>query len=57
MLQKNRGIDIIVEIGGLKEYQAAAKYLESVMSTELLTRINQIQNTEKNLNTLCHATN
>jgi len=46
MLQKNEGIDIIVEIGGIKKYQAAAKYLESVMSTDHLTRINQIHNTE-----------
>jgi phosphoenolpyruvate carboxykinase (GTP) len=46
MLQKNKGIDIVIEIGGLKEYQVAAKYLESVMNTEHLSRINQIQNTE-----------
>jgi len=46
MLQKNKGVDIIVEIGGIKDYQAATRYLESVMSTEQLTRINQIHNTE-----------
>jgi phosphoenolpyruvate carboxykinase (GTP) len=46
MLQKNKGIDIVIEIGGLKEYQVAAKYLESIMNTEHLARINQIQNTE-----------
>ena len=46
MLQKNKGIDIIVEIGGLKEYQAADKYLESVLTAEHLTRIQKIKNTE-----------
>ena len=46
MLQKNKGVDIIVEIGGLKEYQAAAKYLASVLDTEHLARIKKIKNTE-----------
>ncbi len=46
MLQKNKGIDIIVEIGGLKEYQEAAKYLESVLNAEHLARIQKIKNTE-----------
>jgi phosphoenolpyruvate carboxykinase (GTP) len=46
MLQKNKGIDIIVEIGGLKEYQAAARYLESVLTAEHLSRIQKIKNTE-----------
>ena len=46
MLQKNKGIDIIVEIGGLKEYQTAAKYLESVLTDEHLARIQKIKNTE-----------
>ena len=46
MLQKNKGIDIIVEIGGFKEYQAAEKYLESVLTAEHLTRIQKIKNTE-----------
>jgi phosphoenolpyruvate carboxykinase (GTP) len=46
MLQKNRGVDIIVEIGGFNEYQAAAKYLESTMTAEHLARIQQIHNTE-----------
>jgi phosphoenolpyruvate carboxykinase (GTP) len=46
MLQKNKGIDIIVEIGGLKEYRAAEKYLESVLTAEHLTRIQKIKNTE-----------
>ena len=44
MLQKNKGIDIIVEIGGLKEYQAAAEYLESVLTAEHLARIQKIKN-------------
>jgi len=46
MLQKNEGIDIIVEIGGFKEYPAAVKYLESALSAEHLARIQKIQNTE-----------
>lgn len=46
MLQKDKGIDIIVEIGGFKEYQAADKYLESVLTAEHLTRIQKIKNTE-----------
>lgn len=46
MLQKNKGIDIIVEIGGLKEYQAAAEYLESVLTAEHIARIQKIKNTE-----------
>ena len=46
MLQKNKGIDIIVEIGGLKEYQAAAEYLESVLTAEHLARIQKINNTD-----------
>ncbi|MFC1876524.1 phosphoenolpyruvate carboxykinase (GTP) [Thermodesulfobacteriota bacterium] len=46
MLQKNKGVDIIVEIGGLKEYQAAARYLESALTAEHLARIQKIQNTE-----------
>ncbi len=46
MLQKNKGIDIIVEIGGLKEYQTAAKYIESVLTDEHLVRIQKIKNTE-----------
>ncbi len=46
MLQKNVGIDIIVELGGIKEYPAAAKYLGSALSAEHLARIQKIQNTE-----------
>jgi phosphoenolpyruvate carboxykinase (GTP) len=46
MLQKNKGIYIIFEIGGFKEYQAAAKYLESALTAEHLARIQKIQNTE-----------
>ena len=46
MLQKNKGIDIIVEIGGLKDYQTAAKYIESVLTDEHLARIQKIKNTE-----------
>ena len=46
MLKKNKGIDIIVEIGGLKEYQAAAEYLESVLTAEHLARIQKVKNTE-----------
>jgi len=44
MLQKNRGADIIVEIGGINGYPAAAKYLETVMSPQHLARVQQIQN-------------
>ncbi len=46
MLQKNKGIDIIIEIGGLKEYQAANKYLESVLTDEHLARIQKVKNTD-----------
>lgn len=46
MLQKNKGIDIIVEIGGFKQYQEASKYLESTLSTEHLTRIRKIKTSE-----------
>ena len=46
MLQKNRGVDIIVEIGGFNEYRVAARYLESTMTAEHLARIEQIHNTE-----------
>jgi len=46
MLQKNVGADIIVEIGGIKKYAAAAKYLESALNAEHLARIQKIQNTE-----------
>jgi phosphoenolpyruvate carboxykinase (GTP) len=46
MLKKNKGVDIIVEIGGFKEYQAAARYLESALTDEHLARIQKIQNTE-----------
>ena len=46
MLQKNKGIDIMVEIGGLKEYQAAADYIESVLTAEHLARIQKIKNTD-----------
>jgi len=46
MLQKNKGIDIIVELGGLKEYQAAARYLESTLTAEHLARIQKIKNTQ-----------
>jgi phosphoenolpyruvate carboxykinase (GTP) len=46
MLKKNKGVDIIVEIGGFKEDQAAARYLESALTDEHLARIQKIQNTE-----------
>jgi phosphoenolpyruvate carboxykinase (GTP) len=46
MLKKNKGVDIIAEIGGFKEYQAAARYLESALTAEHLARIQKIQNTE-----------
>ena len=46
MLQKNKGVDIIVEIGGFKEYQEAVKYLESTLTAEHLARIKKIQNKE-----------
>ncbi|RLC01647.1 MAG: phosphoenolpyruvate carboxykinase (GTP) [Deltaproteobacteria bacterium] len=46
MLQKNKGVDIIAEIGGFKEYQAAARYLESALTAEHLARIQKIQNRE-----------
>ena len=44
MLQKNRGVDIIVEIGGLRTYQAAAEYLQKQMSPQHIARIQQIKN-------------
>jgi phosphoenolpyruvate carboxykinase (GTP) len=46
MLQSKKGVDIIVEIGGFKEYQAAAGYLESVLTNEHLARIRKIQTRE-----------
>jgi len=46
MLQKNEGIDIIVEIGGIKDYPAAVRYLESALSAEHLARIQKIHATE-----------
>ncbi len=44
MLQKNRGVDIIVEIGGLINYPAAAEYLEKMVSPQHLARIQQVKN-------------
>jgi phosphoenolpyruvate carboxykinase (GTP) len=44
MLQKNIGVDIVVEIGGLQDYPAAAAYLESAMTANHLARLQQIQN-------------
>ncbi len=44
MLQKNRGVDIIVEIGGLNNYPAAAEYLEKMVSPQHLARIQQVKN-------------
>jgi len=44
MLQKNRGVDIIIEIGGINSDAAAVDYLEKTMSTEHLERIQQIKN-------------
>jgi len=44
MLQRNRGVDIIVEIGGIKDYPSAAAFLESTVTAEHLARIQQIHN-------------
>ena len=46
MLQKDRGVDIIVEIGGIDSHAAACEYLQKTLSPEHLTRIQQIKNQE-----------
>ncbi len=46
MLQKNRGVDIIVEIGGINTYAAAVEYLQKTMSPQHLARIQQIKDQE-----------
>ena len=58
MLQKNKGVDIIVEIGGLRSYEEAANYFKSTLAPEQLTRIQTIHHRDvliKNRQCHCHV--
>ena len=46
MLQKKQGIDIVVEIGGIKTYEAALKLFEEKLDQEHLSRIQKIKHPE-----------
>jgi len=46
MLQKNRGVDIIVELGGINTNATAIEYLQKKLSPQHYTRIQQIKNKE-----------
>ncbi|MFC1826007.1 phosphoenolpyruvate carboxykinase domain-containing protein, partial [Thermodesulfobacteriota bacterium] len=46
MLQKKQGIDIVVEIGGIKTYEAAVKLFEEKLDPEHLSRIQKIKHPE-----------
>ncbi len=46
MLQKNRGVDIIVELGGINTYTAATEFLGKMVSPQQLTRIQKVKNQE-----------
>jgi len=46
MLQKKQGVDIVVEIGGIKTYEAAVKLFEEKLDPEHLSRIQKIKHPE-----------
>ncbi len=46
MLQKKKGADIVVEIGGIKTYEAAVKLFEEKLDPEHLSRIQKINHPE-----------
>ena len=46
MLQKKQGVDIVVEIGGIKTYEAAVKLFEEKLDPEHLARIQKIKHPE-----------
>ncbi len=46
MLQKKKGADIVVEIGGIKTYEAAVKLFEEKLAPEHLSRIQKINHPE-----------
>jgi phosphoenolpyruvate carboxykinase (GTP) len=46
MFQKKKGIDIVVEIGGIKTYEAAIQLFESRLDETHLSRIKEIRNPE-----------
>jgi len=46
MLQKKEGIDIVVEIGGIKTYEAAVKLVEEKLDPEHLSRMQKIKHPE-----------
>jgi len=46
MLQKKKGVDIVVEIGGIQTYEAAMKLFEQQLDQENLSRIQQIKHPE-----------
>ena len=46
MLQKKQGIDIVVEIGGIKTYEAAVALFDEELDPEHLARIQKIKHPE-----------
>jgi phosphoenolpyruvate carboxykinase (GTP) len=46
MLQIKKGVDIVVEIGGIQTYEAAVKLLEEKLDPEHLSRIQKIKHPE-----------
>ncbi len=46
MLQRKKGIDIVVEIGGIKTHEAALELFEKKLDKEHLSRIKTIKNPE-----------
>jgi len=46
MLEKKKGIDIVVEIGGVSTYEAALKLFEEKLDEENLSKIKKISHTE-----------
>ena len=46
MFQKKKGIDIVVEIGGIKTYEAAIQLFESILDETHFSRIKEIRHPE-----------
>jgi phosphoenolpyruvate carboxykinase (GTP) len=46
MLEKKIGVDIVAEIGGIREFESAGNLFKNKMDSEHFQRINQIRNQE-----------
>jgi len=50
MVQRQRGVDIMQEIGGIQDFDAALAFLKKKLDTENLSRMRQIANPAININ-------